>query len=283
MEQALITYMIASGRPPMIEDERKPWSYRGWLAYYVQAAHMSNRRVVNRWGYLFATLERECLIDIPIPRINFVADAQAMKNIAKWIDILDASGVGGWNSLGVLIEWLGWGLGVHDVYPSAVTERAAERLYRECDIGPMLISPFDYIGEFIASTKGAGWNPHGFYPTPHPICEMMVLTTMGMGEHDPEFAGTDRRLRSACDPAVGTGRMLLHASNHSLVLAGQDIDPMMVLACKINGVLYAPWMVAPIDVAALKPGNRKIPPPPPLRPGVHRKVPPPPPDPRAAR
>ena len=36
------------------------------------------------------------------------------------------------------------------------------------------------------------------------------------------------------DPCVGSGRLLLHASNISLRLYGQDIDPLAVAMCKIN-------------------------------------------------
>jgi hypothetical protein len=43
--------------------------------------------------------------------------------------------------------------------------------------------------------------------------------------------------------------MLLHASNCSLALFGQDIDPLAVAMCKLNGVLYAPWMVFPLPAA----------------------------------
>ena len=40
--------------------------------------------------------------------------------------------------------------------------------------------------------------------------------------------------------------MLLHASNFSLRLYGQDIDPLVVAVCKVNGALYAPWIVWPL-------------------------------------
>jgi hypothetical protein len=50
---------------------------------------------------------------------------------------------------------------------------------------------------------------------------------------------------------VGSGRMLLHASNFSLCLYGVDIDPLAVAMCKINGALYAPWMSFPLPAAIL--------------------------------
>lgn len=58
--------------------------------------------------------------------------------------------------------------------------------------------------------------------------------------------GKDCRRESVCDPCVGTGRMLLHASNHSLRLYGLDIDATLCKATLVNGYLYAPWMVRPL-------------------------------------
>ena len=47
------------------------------------------------------------------------------------------------------------------------------------------------------------------------------------------------------EPCLGTGRMLLHASNYSLRLHGMDIDQTVLTAALVNGALYAPWMVRP--------------------------------------
>ena len=55
----------------------------------------------------------------------------------------------------------------------------------------------------------------------------------------------DSRTRTVCDPCVGTGRMLLHASNRSVCLYGQDVNPTCVKATLVNGYLYAPWLVIP--------------------------------------
>lgn len=64
--------------------------------------------------------------------------------------------------------------------------------------------------------------------------------------HDEGAGSKDARLKSVLDPCLGTGRMLLHASNHSLVLYGCDIDPLVLLGAKINGALYAPWAAFPL-------------------------------------
>jgi hypothetical protein len=107
----------------------------------------------------------------------------------------------------------------------------------------------------VAVGKARGWNPTGFFPTPHPVVELMVRMTM----HDAQAEGRDPRTLTVCDPCVGSGRTLLHASNFSLALFGQDIDPLAVATCKINGVLYAPWLAFPLPAAIL---GTRVPPPP---------------------
>ena len=77
--------------------------------------------------------------------------------------------------------------------------------------------------------------------------ELIVRLT----HHDIRNEGRDPRTFSVCDPAVGSGRMLLHSSNFSLCLFGQDIDPLAVAMCLINGALYAPWISFPLPAAIL--------------------------------
>ena len=78
-----------------------------------------------------------------------------------------------------------------------------------------------------------------------------MMTQMVMEGKDEET-----RVQTVCDPAVGTGRFLLTASNYSLRLYGQDIDPTMCMATLVNGYLFAPWLVRPfpfLDSANLDP------------------------------
>ncbi len=100
----------------------------------------------------------------------------------------------------------------------------------------MLLWPHDYFGDLLCESSYG--KQQGFYPTPHHICEFM--TQMVCDEK------LDIRTETVLDPCVGTGRMLLHASNHSLRLFGMDIDSTLCKATLVNGYCYAPWMVRPI-------------------------------------
>jgi hypothetical protein len=139
-----------------------------------------------------------------------------------------------------------------------LSQEVNEKLYRQVNLGPLLAKPYDYLGEYVAAGKSRGWNPTGFYPTPHNVVECMVK----MALQDEGQEGHDCRRRSVCDPCVGSGRMLLHASNYSMCLFGQDIDPLAVAMCQVNGALYAPWLSFPLPAHVL--GTHVPPPPAPL-------------------
>src|SRR5262249_45261895 len=145
-----------------------------------------------------------------------------------------------------LVDWLCWALSLSKEEPHLSNE-VNEKLYRQVNLVPMLERPFDYLGQHVALSKARGWNPTGFYPTPHHVGELMVRLTM----HDAGKDGRDPRTLSVDDPCVGSGRMLLHASNLSMALFGQDIDPLAVAMCKINGALYAPWIAFPLPDSIL--------------------------------
>lgn len=77
----------------------------------------------------------------------------------------------------------------------------------------------------------------GYFPTPMNICQMMA-----------DFQMTDKdKTGTTCDPCVGTGSMLLAASNYSFRLYGQDINLSMVKMCHVNGFIFVPWLVEPGD------------------------------------
>jgi len=233
-------YMMRAmaGCVPVLGDDPQPWEYRGWLLWVVQLIHGAHPEVPDRWGYLAECICDEKLPDQPIPHVQFHKSPEGEKCLDQWLKLVDDRRGWGWESFRTVMDWLAWGLGVADEQPDVDSEEA-ERLYRGIDLDPWLLSPYDYFGGYIAERKGRGWqNSTSFYPTPHEVVQLMV---------EMNFTGDeDYRAKSVLDCCAGTGRMLLHASNYSLRLSAVDIDPLVLQALRINGALYAPWLVAPI-------------------------------------
>jgi hypothetical protein len=229
-------FMREHGRVPLIEDVKKPWQYRGWLLYYRLLAEV-HPAVGRRWDYWCRTTTTGKLLEEPIPQISFsaICDKQVMKDLDAWVHLVDRYS-SGWAAVDKLLDWFLWGFGYSDKEPQLPHE-LNESLYRQVNLGPMLFHPHDYLGEWIMMQKGR-WNPNAFYPTPHSIVEFMVKITMTEEKRD-------RRNQKVIDPAVGSGRMLMHASNYSLRLYGIDIDPTLVKVTLVNGALYVPWILRP--------------------------------------
>jgi hypothetical protein len=195
--------------------------------------------VLPRWDYWARTMLAGKLLDEPIPQIEFTSGydrSDGYKMIDKCVNIVEHNGFGGWGSVSPLLEWLLFGFGLSDELPK-FTDKLHEELYRTFSLEPFLLKPSDYFGAWISEQKGNGRNPTGFYPTPQEVVKMMCKMTFEDGQ--------DHRAKKVCDPALGTGRFLLEASNYSFRLYGNDIDRIVLMACKINGALYAPWMVRP--------------------------------------
>lgn len=196
------------------------------------------------------TLEAGCLLDEPIPRVHF-ADSPAaagVKMLEKCVDLL-AYRESHWSAFEAFVRWLAWGLAVSRNKP-AMEEPSSEALYRIFNFEPLLLHPHDYLGHLLSERRGKGWNPHAYFPTPHAVCEMMAQITFGDCANHSK-SGEDPRLRLISEPAAGTGRMLLHASNFSYRLFGMDIDPTAVTICLCNGAFYAPWLAFPFPDSVL--------------------------------
>jgi hypothetical protein len=242
----LTGFIQREGRLPHLSDTPPPWHYRGWLLPYVLQLHALIPAAADRWGYHLRTLEASRLLDEPIPQIIFGPPNRKVFSLLRDWSRLIGRDCGSWCDFRTLLDWFSWGLMMCQEEPS-LSDEVNEKLYRQVDLGPLLADPYDYLGAYVAQGKSRGWKPTAFYPTPHNVVEVMVQMTM----HDARTEGRDPRLMTVCDPCVGSGRMLLHASNHCMCLFGQDIDPLAVAMCKINGALYAPWLSFPLPESLL--------------------------------
>lgn len=235
-------FVLEHGRMPFLSDSAPPWHYRGWLLFLVQMAD-AHPDAPGRWDHYMRTLEAGHLLDEPIPQLQFATAPYqtALKNLNRCVDLI-AYRDSHWSAFEMFVQWLAWGLAVSEARPK-LEEATSEAVYRTLNFEHLLLHPHDYLGQMLCDRRGKGWNPHAYYPTPHAVCEMMAQMTLTDGS--TEGCG-DPRLRVICEPAAGTGRMLLYASNYSYRLYGMDIDPLVVSICLINGAFYAPWLSFPL-------------------------------------
>lgn len=236
---SLSRFFLENGRLPFVGDKIKPWSYRGWLIPYLQMSE-HHPLVSKRYDYVLRTLDAGRLLDEPLPQIEFVSEFSpetkpGLKMLKTCLDAVEYKS-GSWNDIREFCEWLGFALGV-TMERSKLGEDVQEFLYRNFNLEHLLLAPSDYLGQMLCETSHGKKN--GFYPTPITICEAMIRMTCG------DCSNKDRRHETVQDPAVGTGRMLLCASNYSMRLFGQDIDYLCCLIAKINLALYAPWFYIP--------------------------------------
>lgn len=240
--ETVFDYQEANGGMlPRWSDEaghKQPWTYQGWILPYIIRLHDHLFSPFNRWSYYLDTLTTGALLPHPIPELHFAMEGDsktraAMSNLKKCLDIVWQDSAS-WSGLNDFVRWLAFGCGVTRE-ESRFSAKTQEALYRTFNAQPMLEAPHDYFGWLYSERLASGWNPNAFFPTPHTICQMMTLMNFGDDKQD-------QRALTVCDPCVGTGRMLLFAGSRSLRLYGMDIDPLCVLATKINGVLFCPWL-----------------------------------------
>jgi len=195
----------------------------------------------GRWDHWFRTMEAGHILAEPIPQIEFQPDAAglARKLHEKSLDAIARGSWLGWDSWRIFDYYLDWllyafGSAQQKEPPREVEEGAFARLYQVFCLEAMIAWPADLFGDMLAENRHGRAN--GFFPTPHSLVELMTKLT---------FGGGDNRLQTVYDSCTGTGRMLLHASNFSYRLFGQDINATVLKACAVNAYCFAPWMVRP--------------------------------------
>ena len=235
----------AKKRWPIQEDLQRDLQ-PGWLVPYLLEI---DGALWGRWDYWCQIQLEGALPVAPIPRIAFsngdstkaIGAGPGRKMLERCLDAIGGTwrGWGSWQQIDFFLDWLLYGFGARDVKlpeEPGGAQGASMRLYQLFDLWPLLIWPYDHWAEILSETQHGRKN--GFYPTPHTICEMMCAMSM---------EGQDCRLQTLNEPACGTGRMLLHASNHVLRLFGQDIDGTLCKVARVNGYLYAPWLAKAIE------------------------------------
>ena len=244
----------AARKKKKLDPDLKRKLPHGWL---IPALTKLEGKLWQRWDYWFRTQRAGRLLDEPIPDIPFGYSSQSRherKARQHWEDCLDLvpnCGRGGWKGWGswqyvdYLFDWLLFGFGYsgqkqlppepHDC------KGASMRLYQRFNLAIPLTYPHDYWGDLLAENRFG--RSSGFYPTPMSLVRMLVQMTLNLKAG--EDCQKDYRAKSVLDPCLGTGRMLLVASNYSLCLYGQDINATVLKASIINGYLYAPWLIKP--------------------------------------
>ena len=243
-----VAFLRQHGRTPAIGDAKQPWEYRGWLMYYRLACE-DHPDIAPRWDYWLEIMQAGRLLDKPIPKTIFheanERDSE-YKLVDKWVELVHQN-THNWDSMRDLMDWFLWGFADSDTPPKFSAE-LNEALYRQVNIGPLLLKPADYFGSWVSFHKGS-WNPNAFFPTPMHVVAFMNQMTFATQEGD-------FRLKTVADPCVGTGRFLMDASNYSLCLSGIDIDSTNLAVAKVNAYMYAPWLDRPFpeSITGYKPG-----------------------------
>ena len=223
---------------------------RGWLLPYLTGL---DDLCWGRWDHWTETMLAGRVLADPIPQITFNSHGPlptiARKSLENALNSIER--YGHWQSWGsfrnfdYLLDWMlfGFGYGGQKTEPEPPVEGASERLYQTLDLGPMILAPNDYTGDLLAENNHG--RHLGFFPTPMEICQLLTSMNFADATEAAVAAGADPRTQTVQDPCVGTGRMLLAASNHSYRLFAQDISQTMVKSTIVNLYLYAPWGAKP--------------------------------------
>jgi hypothetical protein len=214
---------------------------RGWLLPYLLGI---DDLIWGRWDYWARTRMAGTLLDEPIPQISFIHEGMQEKDTCRRMLEASLNSIprhgewrtwGHWQYIDYFFDWLLFGFGHNPEPPKEPEEGAFSRLYQVFCLEAMMSWPYDYFGDMLAEQQHG--RSQGFYPTPHCVVDMM--TRMNFDD------GADHRTQTVNDPCIGTGRMILFASNYSLRLSGADINATCVKATTVNLFLYAPWGARP--------------------------------------
>ena len=205
---------------------------KGWASWRPALFDLS-----PRWQWWSLALLTKSLPPLPYPKIEFAASfpdhAAPMRMIRECLD-------GQERRFEDLLDYLLFCFGSSDQreMPRRVALEDLRYWRKILDLKVLMDHPGDWLGawyethEASRSFKGAT----GFFSTPPALCRLMVELTL----QDAKL--TD----SVHEPCVGSGRILLEASNRVLNLSGMDVNPTLVKICQVNSWLYMPSAALPL-------------------------------------
>ena len=228
---------MAKKETQLTDAELIPRMTHGWLNPYLLRA---SDHYDGRWSYWIASLQYGKPLDCPIPQTDFLGqgDTETFKNINTCLEVAREHGFR--EALWKFCDWLLWGFNRHEIRSLPdLPERVLATWYRTFNLNLWLEHPYDYLGEIAAEHYGAGKrNRTGYYPTPMDVSKIMAMMI---------FTKEQEPTESVLDPCVGSGRLLMVASNYSLNLWGMDIDTNILKICTINMAVYVPWAIGRPD------------------------------------
>ena len=210
-----------------------PCQKKGWL---LPSLVRFDATLSKRWEYWLNTLDAGQLLAQPIPQIHwlFAPHPTPQKNLT---DVLSrCPHQTAFEAFRLFVDWLLYALGDAsvDAAPSGIDPSLHLQWYETFNLGLYLKHPYDYLGHYAADLYSSGRrNPTAYFPTPMHLSVCMAKMVMGVED----------KTASVCDPCVGSGRLLMAASNYSLNLYGMDIDLLIVKVCRINMWWYVPWCI----------------------------------------
>lgn len=200
-----------------------------------------------RWQWLSQMHFEQKVPTAPYPIVRFVDDHDRR----GWRLVHDClkpfSDVGLDELLQFVLHRLGHG--GHKVLPSSIRADHMEHWEAAFDLATSVSLDRDLFGDYLAESMGKlKRDGTGFFATPMSVSMMIAEMTLTRAD----------RFSTVTDPCVGTGRLLLAASNFSLCLYGQDINQTAIRATLVNMALFAPqvWFPPPAKLRLQK--SRKV-------------------------
>ena len=202
--------------------------------FLIPALIIADEKNSKRWEWHLNNLTQN-KITLPIPQIKFLSmpEPNTLKMLRNMTNTIKEEGHYGSQAAELLVEWFAWGFGIKDINTFRLSEKVHQKLQEQFKLELMLQNPADYFARLFEESGHAG-GP-GWFATPMNVTEM--ITQM--------IFPTTKPWEVINEPAIGTGSMVLPASNYSLNITGQDISPLMILTAKVNFTLYVPWAIVP--------------------------------------